>query len=560
MTRTILRSALASGLALAVLGLPGAAIAQDSEAQGEDSLIDAPRTSSSGGRVVQVTPYIEAAQVLSAELSPGNDVVTYTSVAAGIDAQVVGRNNAASASVRYERRFGWSDDTLDGDTVSGVARASLGLAGRAVTLEAGALAARTRVDGNGASSVGGFAGDDSSTSQIYAGYVGPSVAARVGDFDVQGHYRLGYARVESPGSLVTAPGGQPVDLFDDSLTHSAQASVNLRPETALPIGVGVGGGWNEQEISNLDQRVRDRYVRGGVTVPLGPTLAATGGVGYEDVQISSRDALRDANGNPVIGADGRFVTNDAAPRLIAYETDGLIWDAGVMWRPSRRTSLEAHVGRRYGSTSYYGTLAYAPTARESLAVAVYDTVTGFGGALVDTLSGLPAQFSAFRNPISGEVGGCVASLQGGSCINGALGSLRSAVFRNRGVAGSYSMDLGRTQLGFGAGYDQRKFISAAGTVLAAANGVTDENIWLAAYASTRLDQRSSLGWNASANWFDSGFDLADATIGYSTSLSYNRTFLRGLSGTAAVGLDGITRDTLPDFMSASALLGLRYSF
>jgi hypothetical protein len=33
-----------------------------------------------------------------------------------------------------------------------------------------------------------------------------------------------------------------------------------------------------------------------------------------------------------------------------------------------------------------------------------------------------------------------------------------------------------------------------------------------------------------------------------------------LSGTAAVGLDGISRSNLPDFLSASALLGLRYSF
>jgi hypothetical protein len=36
--------------------------------------------------------------------------------------------------------------------------------------------------------------------------------------------------------------------------------------------------------------------------------------------------------------------------------------------------------------------------------------------------------------------------------------------------------------------------------------------------------------------------------------------LRGLSGTAAVGLDGITRDSLPDYTNASALVGLRYSF
>jgi hypothetical protein len=557
----MIRSTLQTACALLLLALPAAVAAQDGgSAEGADSVTAESGASRGGSRVVAITPYIEAAQVLTAELTPGDDVVTYTSLAVGVDAVIAGRNNSASASLRYERRVGWGEDTVDGDTVSGLARASIGLAGRGVTLEAGALAARTRVDGNGATSIGGFAGDDSNTSQLYAGYVGPSVVTRAGDFDVDAHYRLGYARVEAPDAVITAPGVQPADIFDDSVTHSARASINLRPGTALPIGVGVSGGWNEQSISNLDQRVRDRFVRGGVTVPLGPSLAAVAGVGYEDVQISSRDALRDGNGNPVIGPDGRYVTDDNAPRQIAYETDGLIWDAGVMWRPSRRTSLEAHVGRRYGSTSYYGTFAYAPTARQSMAVSVYDTVTGFGGALVDTLAGLPSQFDAFRNPISGEVGGCVASLQGGSCVTGALGSIRSAVFRNRGVAGSYTMELGRTQLGAGLGYDRRRFIAAPGTVLAPANGVTDENIWLAAYAATRLDARSSLNWNASANWFESGFDLGSATFGYSTSLSYNRDFVRGLTGTAAVGLDGITRDTLPDFMSASALLGLRYAF
>src|SRR5690606_20245929 len=112
----------------------------------------------------------------------------------------------------------------------------------------------------------------------------------------------------------------------------------------------------------------DRHVRGDVIVPVSPVLAVVGGVGYEDVEVSSRDALRDAAGNPVIGNDGRYVTDESAPRVIAYETDGLIWDVGVMWRPSRRTSLEAFVGKRYDSTTYYGTFAYAPNARESVNV------------------------------------------------------------------------------------------------------------------------------------------------------------------------------------------------
>ncbi|HYD24087.1 MAG TPA: preprotein translocase subunit YajC [Croceibacterium sp.] len=548
--------------ALAAFALSGAAAAQD---YGDDAVTGGsgdeagPADDARARQRLEVVPYIEASQVLLRELEPGSDTVTYTSVAAGVDASVAGRNSAASVSLRYERRFSYNDDDLDGDTVSGIARAGLGLA-RGVTLDAGVLAARTRVEGDGSTSLGGFGGDDASTSQIYAGYAGPSVHTMAGDVEVEGHYRLGYTRVEEPDVVVLAPGATPADVFDESTTHSAYARAGVRPNAVAPVGAGVGGGWNEQNISNLDQRIRDRHVRADVTVPLDVDVAVVGGVGYEDVEISSRDALRDAAGLPVIGTDGRFVTDESAPRQIAYETSGLIWDAGVMWRPSRRTSLEAYVGRRYGTMSYHGSFAYAPDSRTALNIVVYDSVTGFGGATVDTLAGLPAQFDAFRNPITGEIGGCVATLEGNGCFAGVFGSVRSAVFRSRGAAASYSVDLGRTQVGTGFGYDRRKFVAAAGTVLAPANGVTDENVWWAAYASTRLDPRSSLTANAYANWFESGFDLASDVIGYSASLAYQRNLVHGLSGTAAVGLDGVARENLPDFMTASALLGLRYSF
>lgn len=548
--------------AVAMLAMPAAAGAQDygdepaAAEQGEGSVADA----RSARQRAEVVPYIEAAQVLSHEIEPGSDTVTYTTVAAGVDASFAGRNSAASVSLRYERRFGYDDDVSDGDTLSGIARASLAVVPQAVSIEGGVLAARTRVEGNGSASLGGFGGDDDSTSQVYSAYAGPSVHTMAGEVEVEGHYRFGYTRVEEPDAVVISPGGQPADVFDESKTHMAYARAGVRPNVVAPVGAGVGGGWNEQNISNLDQRIRDRYVRADLTVPLSPWVALAGGVGYEDVEVSSRDALRDAAGNPVIGPDGRFVTDESAPRRIAYETDGLIWDVGVMWRPSRRTSLEAYVGRRYGSTTYHGTFAYAPDSRSSLNVAVYDNLTGFGGILVDTLAGLPAEFDAFRNPISGDIGGCVASLEGGGCFAGALASLRSAVFRSRGAAASYSVDFGRTRLGAGVGYDRRKFIAAAGTVLAAADGIVDETVWLAAYASTRLDQRSNLTASASANWFESGFDPDGDVIGYSGSLAYNRNLIRGLSGTAAVGLDGISRENLPDFLSASALLGLRYSF
>ena len=536
-------------LALAATVFPACALAQE---EAEPTM---------RGRHAEVAPYIEAAQVLTAELAPGDEVVTYTQVAAGVDLTVSGRNSAASASLRYERRFGYDDSIADSDTVSGLARASVGLGTPNITIEAGALASRTRVDGSGTTFSGAFAQDDESTSQVYSAYAGPSIQTRSGDLEVEGYYRFGYTRVEAPDAVVVGTTGPvPIDLAEESTVHAAQARVGLAPDGALPVGVGVGGGWNEQNVSNLDQRVRDRHVRGDVIVPVSPTLALVGGVGYEDVEVSSRDALRDPITNaPIIGPDGRYVTDESSPRQIAYETDGLIWDAGVMWRPSRRTSLQAFVGRRYDSMTYYGSFAYQPNSRESINLAVYDGIQTFGGVITDRLAGLPAEFQAIRNPFSGEVGGCVVTTEGGNCIAGAFASLNSAVFRNRGGSLTYGVHLGRTQAGVGVGYDRRKFIAATGTGLAAANGVVDENYWGAIYARTQLDNRSSLAANAYANWFDNGL-TGDRALGYSASLAYYRQIIAGLTGTAAVGLDGITQDSLPDVQAASALLGLRYTF
>lgn len=532
---------------------PGTLFAQETDEAGDA------RTSS--GRSVDIAPYIEAAQVVSAELSPGDDIVTFSRVAAGVDATLTGRYSQAAVSVRYERRIGYDDTVSDTDTISGIARTSLALAGPDVTFEAGGLATRTRIDGNGGSTSGNFGFTDDSTSQIYSAYAGPAIRTQIGRAEVTGSYRLGYTRLEAPDAIVLDPASDPADIFDEAVTQNLALRAGFRPNTVLPIGVGIGGGWNRQDLSNLDQRVDDRNIRGDVTVPLSPNLALIGGVGYEDVEVSSRDAVRDENGDPVIGPDGRFATDDSAPRQLAFDTAGLIWDAGVQWRPSRRTQLQAQIGRRYGSTVYYGSLSYAPNANSQLSINAYDGLSSFGGQATSALSELGTDFSAFRNPVTGDLGGCVVGASSGdSCALARLGSVRSAAFRNRGVAISYSATAGRTSYGFGAGYDRRSFIAGENTVLAEADGLVDENYYLAGFASRSLDRQSQLSLGGSVNRFESGFDGANNSWGYSASLAYDRTILEGLGATAAVGIDGISRDDAEDFSNASALVGLRYTF
>lgn len=507
-------------------------------------------------RAVSVQPYIEVSQVLTAELSPGDEVLTFTQVAAGVDLNAQGRNAGGSLSLRYERNIGYGD-TLDTDTVSGIARGYVAVIPQALTLEAGALASRTRVDNGGAVSPNPLVSEDA-TSQIYSLYAGPSLATRAGPVDITAVARVGYNRFEADDAVIDVD-GNPVDVFDDSVTYSGQVRMGTRPGDPLPVGLAVTAGGYQEDISNLDQRVRDLYVRGDVTIPVTPSLAIVGGAGYEDVEISSRDALRDVDGNPVVGNDGRFITDTTSPRLVAFDVDGLLWDVGVMWRPSSRTSFEARVGERYDSTTYYGTFTYVPSSRSALAISVYDGITGFGGLLNNSLAQLSSDFVAARNPVTGDFGGLVSGEDGGALVN-SLGSIRSSAFRGRGVNATYQRQVGRLNAAIGAGYDRRSFIAAEGSALAAANGVVDESYYVTGSLSRQIGDRANLQANAYVNWFESGTQNGDLTA-LGASAAYSQSIAGGLSARAAVSVDYFDSEfSAEDFATASALLGLRYDF
>ncbi|MBX7481149.1 preprotein translocase subunit YajC [Qipengyuania qiaonensis] len=513
---------------------------------------------SNGRDRTSIDPYIEANSIASWQISPGSDVVTYTQLVAGVDASIVGRNNGGSVSLRYERNFAHQSDVADSDTITGIARGYASIVPRVLTIEAGALATSTRVDELGRSVFNPTVDDDLST-QTYSVYAGPNLQTRAGDVEINANYRAGYTRVDGP-DFVTLDGTS-ADLFDESVTHSASLRAGTRPNEPFPVGVGVGAGYYQEDVSNLDQRVRDAYVRGDVTIPITPTLAFVAGAGVEDVEVSSRDAVRDADGNPILDTNGRYVTDEASPRTIAYDASGLIWDVGVVWSPSSRTQLEAHFGHRYDSETYYGSFSWQPNRRSNLQLAVYDGIQGFGGRLNNALAALPTDFSVIRDPVTGELTGCVSTLDGSGCLDGLLGSLRSSVFRGRGVVASYTREVGRMTAGIGAGYDRRRFIGAPGTVLELADGVVDESFYLTAGVSGPVGERASFTINTFASWFDSGtVGTGDLRV-FGGSASYTREIYRNLSARAALAISTLDSDlATDDLTTATALLGLRYDF
>lgn len=153
---------------------------------------------------VEVTPYIEATQVVLGELTGGGEVLTYSTVAVGLDTSVQTRRAEAQVNVRYERVIGYDSNVDDQDTVTGIARGSAAIA-RGLSIDVGGVATRSRIDGRGAAANSFFPTTDNVT-QVYSVYTGPSYTTQIGELGLNASYRAGYTKVEFEGSRQPASG------------------------------------------------------------------------------------------------------------------------------------------------------------------------------------------------------------------------------------------------------------------------------------------------------------------------------------------------------------------
>jgi hypothetical protein len=509
----------------------------------------------------EVHPYIEAAQVLDAQLMGKDELLTYSSLAAGVDVSLGEQRTTGQISYRYEHRFGWGKKLGNSDNHTGLARVSHQLVPEVVTIDAGAIATRSRDDIRGGDG-NRFSSGSTNSSQVYSAYIGPTITTHAGPVELGASYRLGYTSVESSDFVPTA--GQPrLDSFDHSLSHEATVSAGMSPGV-LPFGWEVTGSYTREQTGQLEQRFEGKGVRGDITVPVTESLALLGGAGYEQVQSSQRAALFDAGGNEIFDAKGRVLTDPTSPRLIAYDFDGVYWDVGVGWHPSRRTSFEAHVGRRYDSWSYTGSLTWQASENSVFQIGAYDEVTTFGQQLGNNLASLPTNFDTNRNPLSRGFNGCTYSSGGGSaggCFNSSLGSTSTAVYRGRGVSAQYAASTGRTSYGFGLGYSARRYKTPTiGGAAFSLNGVKDENWYVDGNMGYKIDQQSAIDTSVFANLYNSGIIGAPSVTSIGGSTSYQRSLGRHVSATAAVGaytsrIEGQTTE-----LNAQGQIGVRVGF
>jgi len=514
-----------------------------------------------------VQPYVELTQVATADLSNGDDVVTYTQVAAGVDAGISGPRAEGQVSYRYERRIQWDDEIADDDVHSGLARGAFKVT-PALTLDGGALATRARADVRGAAP-GVLAGNVDNITQVYSVYAGPNLATNVGPAQVTAAYHAAYTKVEAPGATGVALGQPRVDYFDSSTSHLATASVAVAAGEVLPVGVTVSGAYEREDAHQLDQSYEGHYGRGDAVLPVSRTVAVRGGLGYEKITSKQRDPVVDATGNPVVGRDGRYQTDPNSPVRIAYNTDGLIYDAGVIWRPSPRLTLQANAGWRYGGETYTGTLQWQASRDTAVQVVVYDGIETFGRQLRDGLRSLPTSFQAQVDPFGQQFSGCVfgskpggatdANTAAGGCLNAALQSASAASYRARGVDGVVTTVRGRNTLGFGAGYANRKLFAPVQSPGVTVYGAEDESAYAQAFWSRALTRRSNLDANVFANWYGGGTGSADDVYGLGATGSYSLSFGR-LGTIASLGVYTYDQADADAQWFAQALLGARYTF
>jgi hypothetical protein len=358
--------------------------------------------------------------------------------------------------------------------------------------------------------------------------------------------------------------GTPIlDRYDSSINQTAKASVGMGPGF-LPFGWTIGAGWAREDVDRLDQDYEARFVRGDVILPVSPTFAVTAGVGYENIESSQQDILRGADGRPVVTPGGRLIADPSKPRLLAYDQSGVIWDAGVIWRPSRRTELQARVGRRYGDTTYTGSFRHQLSSAYAISGSVYDSIDSFGRVIVADLANTPTNFRVGRNPLNPGVGigGCVFGSDPGTgiCLDDAFQAISTANFRHRGANILFSGGRGPWSMGVGAGYAQRKYFTPDVENGFALDRFMDESFQVNASVTRQLSRTSQFNLEAYASWFDRNLPGVDSAFGTGVTGSYHRRFLLDrLQMQAALGLY-TTESGTADATVAQALIGLRYSF
>ena len=152
----------------------------------------------------------------------------------------------------------------------------------------------------------------------------------------------------------------------------------------------------------------------------------------------------------------------------------------------------------------------------------------------------------------------------GGCVDAALSSVNGNLFRLTGGYALLTATRGPWSYGLAASYARRHYLtpeSAIGSSFLFAR-TTEQEATVQANVARALSPISGIDGSLYATWYDSDFARFDTGSSYTAGgiATYHRYLLPRLQGQVSAGLYGYDGDTTTTSISASALVGMRYTF
>lgn len=524
---------------------------------------------------VEVNPFVSLRQVVSD--GSNRDGRGWLEAGAGFAALLDTNRVDGQFNYRYARRIEEFGNINQKNRHNANAEIRAELIDDFLMLDAGGTASQYSTDFRGFNALNP---DDESgnQSQVFSGYLEPSVQQRFGDFATfQGRYRVGAVSVDSPREGLSNPGSIGLDPSDgigsrlsDSITQTASVTLaSTRATNTINWSLNAQG--THEDVDQLNQKYRGYSAGGELGYRISRKLELTASGGYEDIDNTQDSILFDeVTGLPVLDDDGHFQVDPAMPRRSAYDFSGMYWNAGFRYTPSRRTSLEFRAGERYGSANFFFNFNHRSRNGMSVRANFQQTLNSFSRLLTQSINGIP--FNAVRVGGLDQLGvpfciiGIDPEAEDGGCLGGLTQSLTPATFKSdRGLL-MVSRSLEALTWSATVYYDKRRYVDSqqlqAPTEVELPTSLfgDDESFGVRGRVALRLGELQTLGFDAllARNSYALSSQRKDTQLTLGTQ--YSRRLSKNLSGNASLyGTHRIT-ETRQDSSTFTASVGVRYNF
>lgn len=527
---------------------------------------------------ITFSPAFDVRQVVNDNTRDGRSARGYLELGAAFDLAMDTKRVDGVFSYRYARRIEEFGNISRNNRHNANANIRSEIINDFLFLDAGGSASQFATDFRGFTSIDND-DDSGNQTQVFSGYVQPSVRQRLGNFaNFNAQYRLGAVTADGPrannfnlpGRIGLDPSDGLGSLLTDSVTHSGGVTVAGTRGTNR-INWSLDANATLEDIDQLNQEYRGYTAGGELGFQLTQTLEILGSAGYEDIENTQDSILFDTvTGEPVLDVDGNLQIDPAMPRRTALDISGVYWNGGFRYAPSRRTQFEFRAGERYDALNIFADLSY--TARNGMVIRgnFSQGINSFSRLLTQSVDGVP--FDARRVSGISQFGvpfcilGIDPALPDNECLLGLTQSLTPATFRSDRGTLSVTRELNALTWSATFYFDKRRFIDVEQLQAPGEPRLPvgllgdDESFGVRGRLTLRLDPNESLTFDTllARNRFALSRDRRDTTA--VAGVNYSRRLTLRMSATATLYGTQRFSSNRRDSGSVTASAGLRYRF